>query len=174
MCSKEKGRRRGGAVGEKFTGAGDWLLSFPEARHAIAYSGVDIPGELIVRAAARACGDASIIRAALNDIEARGLIHRVRYTLHGPDPLVSPVFVGGGQSAHNVPDWEWRYRKGRRRQSAGVYRDGESKHLSAHTKRLDDANAKHDRSGSARIWRKRERRYAEWVAALSTWRQEQG
>lgn len=164
----------GGAVGEKFTGAGDWLLSFPEARHAIAYSGVDIPGELIVRAAARACGDASIIRAALNDIEARGLIHRVRYAPHGPDPLVSPDLVVRGQSEHSGPVWKWVYRKGPAPQSAGVSRDGVSQHLLVHTKRLDDAHAKHERRGTARTWRKRERRYAEWVAALSTWRQEQG
>lgn len=154
--------------------AGDWLLSFPETRHAIAYSGIDIPGELIVRAAARSCGCSSLIRTALLELEARGMIHRVRYSPHIPDPLIAPDLTIRGRNEHNGPVWKWVYRKGPAPTLAESQSVSVLEHLAIDTRRLDDARAKHERRRTGGSRKKMVRRYVEWRAKLDSWRQQRG
>jgi hypothetical protein len=157
------------------TGAGDWLISFPETRHAIAYSGVDISGELIVRAATRSCVCSSeLIRDALLNLEARGMIHRVRYCPHIPDPLIVPDLTIRGNNEHSGPVWKWVYRKGPAPTLSGSQNIGLLEHMAIATRRLNDAHTKHGRRQTDRSWKKVERRHTEWCARLYAWRHERG
>jgi hypothetical protein len=114
------------------------------------------------------------VRDALNDLEAKGLIHKVRYAPHIPDPLIAPVLTIYGRNEHNGPVWKWVYRKGPAPLRTEPERVGIEERLAPFNRRLDDATAKLERRGTHRAWRKRERRHLEWIAALDDWRRERG
>lgn len=94
----------------KPTGPADWLMSFVETRREL-YTNLDVWGVHIVRHAAAVSGDAWLVERALNGLVACGVLTRVRYVPHMPDPVLPPGNTSiWHNTEHTGPAWKWIYR----------------------------------------------------------------
>jgi hypothetical protein len=91
------------------TAPADWILSFRETRRELrCYRGLEAPaGRLFQRAGLECYGSAHLMRDAILELVARGILHPVRYAPWMP----APTLMGDGTAPHNrmlTDTWEGR------------------------------------------------------------------